>query len=209
MIPLDNIIFGTVDCLREIGALKGQINYYSSALSSGYSSIHNVLESMNHEKMMDRARDMISNSEDSVIIELGSEIGGNLGGLLGKEKPRAQVILINKPWTIDNKPDYLFTDYGRGLKRVIFEHGRNKFDSQDMVKTTNMLYRENGYVNVRLIGHKMEIEEGVPQFLDFARGKDVYIFGRRAPVNLPLIATILYNQLNARYVFVSATAGQS
>jgi len=206
MIHLDDLIIANVECLREIGALRGDIDFLSPALSRWYSTIDNALAPMNHKEMMDRARAMISNSNNSVIIDLGSEIGDNLGGLLGKEKPRAQVILINKPWKIDNKPDYLFTDYGRGMERVIFKHGRDKFDPNDMVETTNMLYRENGYHNVKLIGHEMKIEEGVPTFLNSVRGRDIYIFGRRAPVNLPLISTILYNKLNAKYVFVSATA---
>ncbi len=239
MQDIDQPISKVINYLREIGAFQGSPVHEKTVTSmkpvifpqaewdeyymtypywddvtrefhkNEFDSIDSKLRRTSYDDVQEQATRDIPDSNNTVIIELGSAYGNKGAGYLAQFKPNARVILISKGWKEDNPPRFLFIEPPKPMHRLVFKQGQDLLNEPDLEKRTNALYKLNGINNVTFYEHELtldEASENLPFFLRDLKGKEIYLFGHHLPGVLPFLMGKLYDTLNARYMCVSPTA---
>ena len=171
---------------------------------AGFESIDSELKIISYDDVQEKALKEIPDSKKTPIVELGSGSGRNGAGYLAAKKPKAEVILVCKPWEEEQPPTYLFNRFSRLKHTLTFTRGREILEEQDLEKMINGLYQANDINNVTFYAH--EVNGSLPHFLQGHAGKDVYLFGHKAPRTLPFIIGRIYQEMDAKYMCISLTA---
>ena len=150
----------------------------------------------------------IPDSPNTVIIEVGSGYGIKGAGYVAAYKPNAQVVLISKKEQEDFPPYYLFIKHPNRKHELTFHSGKELLAEPDIEKRVNALYKANGIHNVRFYSYEFtdaDIGE-LPRFLTGLEGKDIYLFGHKAPRVLPFSIAMLIHKFKAHKMVVSPTS---
>ncbi|MBT3406855.1 hypothetical protein HN419_06895 [Candidatus Woesearchaeota archaeon] len=184
--------------------------------TQNFNATDSDLDRTDYEATMEDLINRVPDSEDTVIIDIGSHYGNIGGGYLAKEKPNSKVILVSKsePDIIKVFPKYLFW-VPPGTKpdrfRLLFDRGQEIVSNEaDMETRVRKLYEANGINNIRFHEHALDLKDAdrakVPEFLKQYRGKRVYIFTHRIPRDIPFMVGNLYNAMHAQEAIISPTA---
>lgn len=221
-----------VNYLRRIGALEGKPRYEEQGIKEvcidprghwdeyygnpmfwkqvpfdfhkeEFENIDSNLPSLSRETIQQRALDQIPDSRDTVMIDLGSRYGERGAGYLAKFKPNVRTILIDKGWDEEKPKESLFIEPPRRLKYVLrFRERSDLLYEENLEKKVNGLYHSNGMKNVEF--HQKRLDpKNIRNIFSSIRGKEIYLFGHQAPITLPFTIGEIYNEFDAKAMWVS------
>jgi hypothetical protein len=181
-----------------------------------FESLHDSLQGTTRVQARESTLARIPDSEQSVVIEMGSHYGINLGGTIAAFRPKAKVILIDKGW--EDRPeacfDFMFEEFpaesreyfGNVLRFTKESPQDRSFENEpNLERRVNKLYHSNDIHNIEF--RQVELTPGnINSVLGDVRGKNVYIVGQRVPGKLIFTTIKAYRELNAKHMNISLVA---
>jgi hypothetical protein len=185
----------------------GPVEYHESR----FREINSKIASIGREAAQERMLEIVPDSRNTVLIELGSEYGVNGSGYIASKKPKIEVRMVCRSWDGSQQARWLFKEVAdRGMRhQVRFKKGQELLKEVDLERRINGLYQENGIQNVRFYHHEVQLQDldgHTPGFLSGIQGNDIYLLGYLAPARLPFLMGIMYNQKDAKSMLVSMSA---
>ncbi len=173
--------------------------------------ITSAIPGIGREDAQERMLEIVPDSKDAVLIELGSGYGINGAGYIASKKPNLEVRMVCKSWDGDKYAKWLFSDLEEHEMRhqLRFKRGQEHIFEPDLEKRTNLFYQENGIGNARFYHHEVQLQDvdgHVPDFLRGLEGKEIYLLGYLAPTKLPFLMGMMYKKTNAKSMLVSMSA---
>ncbi len=145
----------------------------------------------------------IPDSEDCMLIDIGSGMGRRLTRPLARAKPNLQVVMVDKYGRAELEKAELYKVFPRN--DIAGEEFKVKVPITDDAQATfNKLLQVNGYHNVRYVHSKLSLDSYTLP-ID-TQGKRVFMMGMRNPIGLGNITAQLAIELEAEKVYFNNSA---
>ncbi|MBT4541239.1 hypothetical protein HOC35_07035 [Candidatus Woesearchaeota archaeon] len=147
----------------------------------------------------------IPDSEEFVLIDIGSHLGRRLTRPFAKKKPHVNVIMIDHLTTEEIERDTNYKAFPRN--DIAGEEFYRKVEiTNDIEDTVNRLMDNNGYRNVKYIQKLLTYDDFSLDIDEITRTRKVFVTGFRNPRGLGNITTMVGINNNAEAIYLNNSA---
>ena len=217
MVSIDEKISQTVKFLRdycgirtpsEADEFRRDAPLFSQKPSSGtieadYENLQKGLSVIEHGEIENYLDGLIEDSEDCVVIDIGSHFGIPYPLKASRRKPKTRFILVDR-LTKERIHDRLKMERETILPEYkIFE---NQAPEDDPTNWMNSLLAENGYENVRYLGKELAPNSVLDEVGYSLAGKRIMVTGIKNPHLLSLATANIALHYNAEHCIITPSA---
>lgn len=147
-----------------------------------YNAVQEGLAEKTEKEFFEMVAEEIPDSEEYVVVDIGSHLGINFTLPLSRKKPNLRIYMVDcfDRKGLEDETNYVPKIDGKPLKKVPF--------SNDVGETVNLLLDENNYQNIKFVHKKLSVHvperTDLPELEKILRTRKVVFLGKRNPALL-------------------------